>query len=118
VADEGDELLTMIREIVAHHGVPPAHRAIVTDTAARVCIAVMTQPHFYERLRIVYALREQNEMLRQQLAQVSALVYRAGLQPTKRAPAKKRAAKKPVVRSPKITAKSATKAFKKGASGR
>lgn len=115
---EGDELLQMIREIVAHHGVPPEHKAIVTDAVARVCITVMTQPHFYEHLQIVIALREQNEMLRQQLAQLSAVVYRANLKPpVKRRPAKKTAAK-PVARSPKITTKSATKAFKKGASGR
>ena len=113
---EGDELLAMIREIVTHHGVPPQHRAVVTDTAARVCIAVISQPHFYENLSIVIALRQQNEMLRQQLAQVSALVYRANLVP--KPPPKKRPAKKPVVRSPKITTKAATKAFKRGASGR
>ena len=113
---EGDELLEMIREIVAHHGVPPEHRAIVTDAVAQVCITVMTQPHFYERLRVVNVLREQNEMLRQQLMQVSAVVYRGNLRPPvkKRAPAKKKA----VARSPRIATKSATKAFKKGASGR
>ena len=116
---EGDELLGMIREIVEFHGVPREQQAVVIDTAARVILTVMTQAHFYERLKIVNDLRVQNDMLRQQLAQVSAVVYRAGLQqPVKRAPVKKRAAKKPVARSPKITTKSATKAFKKGASGR
>lgn len=111
---EGDELLEMVREIVTFHGVPPQHKAIVIDTAARVCITVMSQPHFYELLKPFMDLRQQNEMLRQQLAQVSALVYRANLKP----PVKKRAPKKPVVRSPKIATKKATAAFKKGASGR
>ena len=111
---EGDELLEMIREIVAFHGVPPAQRAVITDTAARVCITVMTQPHFYEQLKPFMDLRQQNEMLRQQLAQVSALVYRANLKP----PVKKRVPKKPVVRSPRVTTKAATKAFKRGAAGR
>jgi hypothetical protein len=117
---EGDELLEMIREIVAHHGIAPAQRAIITDTTARVCIAVMTQPHFYERLKIVLALRQENDLLRQQLAQLSAVIYRSNLKPSvKKRPAKKRApAKKAVARSPKVTVKSATKAFKKGASGR
>jgi len=114
---DGDELLGMIREIVDFHGVPEAHKAVVVDTAGRVILTVLTSPHFYERLKFVNDLRVQNEMLRQQLAQVSALVYRANLQPVKKRPikraAKKTAAKKtaakPVVRNPRvITNKTAT----------
>jgi len=119
---DGDELLGMIREIVDFHGVPEAHKAVVVDTAGRVILTVLTSPHFYERLKFVNDLRVQNEMLRQQLAQVSALVYRANLQPVKKRPIKraaKKTAAKPVVRNPRvITNKTATKAFKKGASGR
>ena len=116
---DGDELLGMIREIVEFHGVPRQHQAVVVDTAARVILTVLTTPHFYERLKFVNDLRIQNEMLRQQLAQVSALVYRANLQPVKKRAVKKTPAKKAVARNPRvITNKSATKAFKKGASGR
>lgn len=114
---EGDELLQMIREIVAFHGVPPAQRAVVSDVAARVVVMVLQQPHFYQNLKVVLDLRQQNDLLRQQLAHVSALVYREGL---KRQPVKKRPPVKKAVgtRAPKVTVKSATKAFKKGASGR
>ena len=120
---QGDELLAMIREAVAHHGVPPQHRAIVVDTAARVAMMVMSEPRYYNNLSVVLALREQNALLRQQLANVSALVYRANLQPQpKKAPAKKRAAKRPVAKAPTIKVKGSTaanrQAFKQGYKGR
>ena len=124
---EGDELLAMIREIVAFHGVAPQQQAVVSDAAARVVLTVLSNPHFYNNLSVVLALRQQNEMLRQQLANVSALVYRANLQPkktpAKKAPAKKRAAaKRPVAKAPTIKVKGSTaanrQAFKQGYKGR
>lgn len=119
---EGDELLAMIREIVAFHGVAPQQQAVVSDAAARVVLTVLSNPHFYNNLSVVLALRQQNEMLRQQLANVSALVYRANLQPQPKKPTKRPAKKKAVAKSPAVKVKGSTaanrQAFKQGYKGR
>ena len=85
---EGDELLAMVREAVRIHGVPPAQQAAVTEVVGRAIVTVMSQPRFYNNLKVVLELRDENAILRQQLANLSATVYRAGMvrskPPTKR----------------------------------
>ena len=97
--NQGDELLAMVREAVRAHAVPREQQSAVTELVARVAVTVMSQPRFYRNLRVVLDLQDENAVLRQQLANLSAVVYRSGMvrkpaKPRRKVPAKKAAVKK------------------------
>lgn len=130
----GDELLARIHQAVVDLKVPPAQRERLIELVGRCVITIMTDPTFYNQLRVVIDLREENQAMRQQLASSAVLIssLRAALAttprraPAKKAPARKAAAKKaspkaPIARAPKIQVKGSTaanrKAFREGFRG-
>jgi hypothetical protein len=125
---EGDELLAMIRTELRRRRVPPSDLDLLTEIVGRTVVAVMSTPKFYDRLRVVLELRQENELLRYHLASTQAMLNRLvkSRMPTtkpKPKPRKKAAPRKsPVVKkAPGVRVKGSTaanrKAFREGYGG-
>jgi hypothetical protein len=117
---EGDELLGIIRQYV-HGRVPPAFEETTVEIVATTLVTMMSEPHFYNHLRVVIDLQRRIVQLEaslrryQQKAPRAPSAARPRVAP-KKAPAKKTAAPKKVSKKPPLPYN--VRQFKKGAAGR
>jgi hypothetical protein len=117
VNDAGDDLLRHIHSFVRGR-VPPAMENVVTELVGRTVVLIMSRPEFYNHLRMVQELQQENWNLRQALiAYQRAEQVRAQKARTRKASAAANA-KKAARPAPKKAAASNVRAFKRGASNR
>jgi len=117
---EGDELLGVIRQLV-HGRVHPSQEEATVEIVAQTVILIMSDPHYYNHLRIVIDLQSRIVQLERAIA-----MYQQNLVPRpqgaqKRVVAKKAAARKGPAK-PRPTKKPSrsynVKEFRKGLGGR